>query len=183
MLSDLTESLHRELRFKGASNGDFGPLHKRAAAVKGLSGNFRLDALATRLMSFQAATDEIEGIVSLAANKPSRDWVDRDVDAARIELAALAQQFLRAEGFGHLKGRADGRVTFVVYLSDPEFPAPTSPEIELDAAERREADALASKLAKLVGHEGAAKNVALGALAKLGLQLSMSPGAAERAEA
>lgn len=176
MLHDLIGTLHRELRFNGADSGDFGPLHRRAAAVKGLSGNFRLDALATRLTSFEGTIEEIEGIVSLAANKPSRDWVDRDVDAARIELAALAQQFLRAEGFGHLKGRTDGHVTMVVYMSDPSFPAPSATEIQLDSAEREQADALASKLAKLLGQEGASPNVALGALAKAGLSLSYSNG-------
>lgn len=182
MLEDLINTLYRELRFKGAASGEFGPLQRRAGAVKGLTGNFRLDALATRLAAFDGTIEDVEGIASLAANKPPRDWVDRDVDAARIELAALAQQFLRAEGFGHLKGRADGRVTMVVYLSDPDFPAPAAPEIELDPAERRQADLLALKLAKILGQEGAATNVALGALAKLGLQLSSPVDLREAAE-
>lgn len=169
MLRALEQTLLAELRFKG--KGDFRPLHRRAATVRGLSGNFRLDALATRLMTYEGAIEEIEGLGSLAANKPSRDWVDRDVDAARIELAALAQQFLRAEGFGHLKGRADGRVTMVVYMSDPSYPAPATPEIELDPAEDLQATKLANKIAAIVEKEGAAQNIALGALAKLGLSL------------
>ena len=147
-------------------------MHRRAANVRGLSGNFRLDALATRLSTFEGGLEEIEGIASLAANKPSRDWVDRDVDAAKIELAALAQQFLRAEGFGHLKDRTDGRVTMVVYMSDPSYPEPVTSEIQLDPAERQRAEELYLKLAALVGREGAADNVALGALAKLGLSLT-----------
>lgn len=183
MLSDLINTLYRELRFKGAASTNFGSLQRRAAAVKGLSGNFRLDALATRLEAFDGTIEEIEGIASLAANKPARDWVDRDVDAARIELAALAQQFLRAEGLGHLKGRADGRVTMVVYVSDPDYPAPAAPEIELDPAEHRQADQLASKIARILGQEGAPTNVALGALAKLGLQLSAPEDIHEPAEA
>jgi hypothetical protein len=172
MLADLAKTLMTELRFKGAATKDYGPLHRRAANVRGLSGNFRLDALATRLSTFEGSLEEIEGIASLAANKPSRDWVDRDVDAAKIELAALAQQFLRAEGFGHLKGRTDGRVTMVVYMSDPSYPEPVTSEIQLDPAERQKAEELYLKLAALVGREGAADNVALGALAKLGLSLN-----------
>ena len=172
MLADLAKTLMTELRFKGAAARDYGPLHRRAANVRGLSGNFRLDALATRLSTFEGGLEEIEGIASLAANKPSRDWVDRDVDAAKIELAALAQQFLRAEGFGHLKDRTDGRVTMVVYMSDPSYPEPVTSEIQLDPAERQRAEELYLKLAALVGREGAADNVALGALAKLGLSLT-----------
>lgn len=173
MLADLAATLMKELRFRGAATGDYGPLHRRAANVPGLTGNYRLDALATRLSTFGGDLEEIEGIASLAANKPSRDWVDRDVDAARIELAALSQQFLRAEGFGHLKGRTDERVTMVVYVSDPSYPEPITSEIELDPAERQGADALCLKLAALLKNEGVASNVALGAVAKLGLSLNM----------
>ncbi len=172
MLESLAETLLAELRFKGAEAGEYGPLNRRAANVRGLSGNFRLDALATRLSTFEGKLEEIEGVASLAANKPSRDWVDRDIDAAKMELAALAQEFLRAEGFAHLKGRTNERVTMVVYMSDPSYPAPISSEIQLDSLERREAEELSKKLAELISKEGAAGNVALGALAKLGLSLN-----------
>lgn len=172
MLEELAHTLMGEVRFKSAATGDYGPLHRRAANVRGLSGNFRLDALATRLSTYGGRLDEIEGIASLAANKPARDWVDRDVDAAKIELAALAQQFLRAEGFGHLKGRTDGHVTMVVYMSDPSYPAPISSEVQLDPSERKRANELCEKLAALLVQEGATDNVAIGALARLGLSLS-----------
>lgn len=173
MLRDLAKTLFAELRFKEAKSGDYGPMQRRAVAVKGLTGNFRLDALATRLSSFQGKIDEIEGLASLAANKPPRDWVDRDVDAARIELAALAQQFLRAEGLGHLKGRVDGQVTMVVYLSDPDFPAPAAPEVILNVVERGQAQDLSLKLIDILSGGGIAANVAMGALAKAGLALAM----------
>lgn len=172
MLQAMAQTLMAELRFKGAASGDYGPLQRRAANVRGLTGNFRLDALATRLSTFESNLEEIEGLASLAANRPCRDWVDRDVDAARIELAALAQQFLKAEGFGHLKGRGDGRVTMVVYMSDPAYPEPVASEIELDAAERKAADELSAKLAAVITKVGVADHVALGALAKLGLTLA-----------
>jgi len=93
MLEALLATLIRELRHKDGLED----LHHRARNVQGLSGNFRLDALAARLQALDGSIEDIEGLGSLAASKPSRDWVDRDVDAARIELAALAQQFLRAE--------------------------------------------------------------------------------------
>lgn len=185
MLQAMATTLMTEVRFKGAASGDYGPLQRRAENVRGLTGNFRLDALAARLTSFEGRLDEIEGLAGLAANRPCRDWVDRDVDAARIELAALAQQFLRAEGFGHLKGRGDGRVTLVVYMSDPAYPEPIAREVELDALERKAAEELSAKLAAVISKAGAADHVALGALAKLGLALAphtpaASPAAAEQ---
>ena len=172
MLQSMAATLMKELRFKGAASGDYGPLKRRAENVRGLTGNFRLDALATRLTTFEGRLEEVEGLAGLAANRPCRDWVDRDVDAARIELAALAQQFLKAEGFGHLKGRGDGRLTLVVYMSDPAYPEPIASEVELDAFERKAAEELSAKLAAVISKAGAADHVALGALAKLGLTLA-----------
>ena len=57
-------------------------------------------------------------------------------------------------------------------MSDPSYPEPVTSEIQLDPAERQRAEELYLKLAALVGREGAADNVALGALAKLGLSLT-----------
>lgn len=171
MLTDLATTMLEELRFRPVK-GAYAQLHARAENVRGLSGNFRLDALATRLASFEGDLSEVEGIASLAANKPPRDWVDRDIDAAKVELAALAQQFLRSEGLAHLQGRADGRVTMTVYLSDPSFPAPAAPHFELDVQEREEARRLASKIEALLNQEGATSHIALGAIAHLGLSLA-----------
>lgn len=174
MLRDLAATLFTELRFKIPDSGSYADLHRRAATVRGLSGNFRLDALATRLSTYEGELADIEGISSLAANKPSRDWVDRDIDAAKVELAALSQQFLRAEGLAHLKGRADGRVTMTVYISDPSYPAPVAPHIELDAHERSDAEQLAKRIEALIGDSGVSPNVALGVVAQLGLRFAGS---------
>lgn len=176
MLRDLAATLFAELRFKIPASGSYTQLHARAATVRGLSGNFRLDALATRLATFEGELSDIEGISSLAANKPSRDWVDRDIDAAKVELAALSQQFLRAEGLAHLKGRTDGRVTMSVYISDPSYPAPAAPHIELNTQERSDAEQLAKHIEAMIDKYGASPNVALGAVAQLGLRFA---GAAE----
>lgn len=172
MLTDLASTLFAELRFSSPLDGSYAKLHTRAENVRGLSGNFRLDALATRLASFDGELSEVEGIASLAANKPPRDWVDRDIDAAKVELAALAQQFLRSEGLAHLKGRADGRVTMTVYVSDPSYPLPAAPHFELDTQEREAARMLAAKIDALIVGEGASSQIALGALAQLGLALA-----------
>jgi hypothetical protein len=171
MLRDLEDALKRELRIKGDGELPLERLRRRATNVQGLTGNFRLDALATRLSSYMGRIEEVEGLASLAANRPPRDWVDRDVDAARVELAALAQQFLKAEGFGHLKNRADGRVGMAVYISDPAYPEPQAHEIDLSAGDRVIADALADRLLGLMRAEGTTREIAIAAIAHLGLVL------------
>jgi hypothetical protein len=171
MLRDLAETLLRELRYQEASGNGYDKLHARCETVRGLSGNFRLDALATRLATFTGEIVEIEGVASLAANKPARDWVDRDIDAAKIELAALSQQFLRAEGLAHLKGRGDRRTTMAVYISDPKFPSPASPSVELSEEEREGADLLAASIEEFIRKSKAPPNIAFGAIARLGLSI------------
>jgi hypothetical protein len=172
MLRELESALKRELRIRGEGELPLKPLRRRSENVQGLTGNFRLDALATRLSTYAGRLEEVEGLASLAANKPPRDWVDRDVDAARVELAALAQQFLKAEGLGHLKGRADGRVGLAVYISDPAYPEPQAHEIDLSEADRRRAEELASRIRALMAADGTSRDIAIAAIASLGLALN-----------
>ncbi|NJC41045.1 hypothetical protein GGQ87_001303 [Brevundimonas alba] len=180
MLAGLETILLRELRVKGDPDS-LAKLRRRALDVKGLTGNFRLDALATRLSTFEGDIADMEGFAVLAANKPTRDWVDRDLDAASVELAALADQFLKAEIFQRLKGREGGRVAMAVYISDPDYPEPQSHEIQVSAAERETADALALRINDLLRAEGVSPDVALAAVASLGLILSTAPEAARDA--
>jgi len=171
MLSSLKASLFTEVRVEDEALA-LDTLHARAVAVKGLTGNFRLDALATRLSTFEGRIDEVEGLASLAANKPPREWVDRDVDAARVELAALSQQFLKAEIVQHLKGRDGGRLAMAVYISDPRFPEPRAREIEISTKDRALADELAARMREVLSADNISLDVAFAALASLGLTLS-----------
>ncbi|WP_416354992.1 ATP-binding protein [Aureimonas phyllosphaerae] len=170
MFTSLLDMLIDELR-AGRPDTDWSRLQSRARTVIGLTGNYRLDAFATRLSTFDGSIEMLEGLASLAANKPPRDWVDRDVDAARVELAALSQEFLRAEGFAHIKGREDGRVRMALFISDPGRPALVTPEFSVDDLDRQRARQLAAKLHKLIGDE-VTRDVALAAVAELGAILN-----------
>ena len=64
------------------------------------------------------------------------------------------------------------KMTFVIYASDPKVHAPISPEIELDSDEYIRATNLADRLKEIISKEGVSPNIALGALAKLGLALT-----------
>ncbi|MEW6020133.1 MAG: ATP-binding protein, partial [Pseudomonadota bacterium] len=172
MLRALEAVLLGELRVRAEGDAPYAALHRRAEGVRGLTGNYRLDALATRLAQYGGRTDDIEGLASLAANRPPKDWVDRDVDNARVELAALAQQFLKAELYVHLKDREGGRIALGIYISDPRYPEPRAQEFELSAAERREGEELAARIGAFIAEVKASREVALAALASLGLSLN-----------
>lgn len=174
MLEALQHAMLVELRIEALTPAALNALHVRAEAVKGLTGNYRLDAFATRLATYAGEEEEIEGLASLAANKPPRDWVDRDIDHARVEIAALAQEFVRSEAFAHVKGREDGRVKMAIFISDPNRPSPVKPDFDIGAAEQRRARQLADQLEQLVGDAKVDRNVALAALAELGARLTQA---------
>lgn len=97
---------------------DLESLHQRAENVNKSTGDFRIDALAARLSTFDPTNDaDIAGIASLAANKPIHDWIDLDVDRAIIELGVLFDGFKKAELYTHLKGKPSNRRSFVVMTS------------------------------------------------------------------
>lgn len=172
LLRELEAVLLRELRLGELTEEVRADLQARAAAVRGLTGNYRLDAFATRLQTYGSELEEIEGLASLAANKPPRDWVDRDIDHARVEMAALAQEFVRAEAFAHVKGREDGRVRMAIFISDPSRPSPVRPDFDITSGQQREVRELARQFERLLETAGASRDVALAALAELGARLS-----------
>jgi hypothetical protein len=171
MLREIAATLLQELRIPDATVFDIAELHARAANVKGLTGNYRLDAFATRLTAYNGKDEEIEGIASLATNKPSRDWVDRDIDQAQIEIAALAQEFVKAEGLAHVKGRDDRRHALALYFGDPKRPSPVTPEIEIAIHQQAEVTRIVTALRAVLDRAKISRDVALAALAELGSEL------------
>ncbi|UVC19383.1 ATP-binding protein (plasmid) [Mesorhizobium onobrychidis] len=178
MLGEINTLLMAELK---ASDAGFAVLRERARRIIGLTGNYRLDAFATRLSTYNGELDALEGLASLAANKPPRDWVDRDVDAARVEIAALAQQFLRGEAFAHVGGRRLERFAIAVYMSDPSRAALVAPEINLDGAALRRARSLAMTLHSTLGDD-VPRDVAIAAAAELMAVLAENRDEADPAE-
>jgi hypothetical protein len=95
-------------------------LSQRAGAVAGVSGDFRLDAFATRLKTASDSVEWLESIGGLAANKPVRDWIDNDIDRALFELADLCTRFRRVEGVAQTIGKRDelGALALIVDTQD-----------------------------------------------------------------
>ncbi len=177
MLDGVRSSMLGELRASDADPEQLGELQERARTVIALTGNYRLDAFATRLSTFDGSAEAIEGLASLAANKPTRDWIDRDVDAAQIELAALAQELLRAEGLAHVKGRRGKRVRIAVFISEPGSPALVTQEVSVSDRERVVARQLAEEMRSKLQLANVPRSVVLAALAE-----TMSGFASEETE-
>lgn len=178
MLSELRTLLETELRCKGNPAG-YKQLASRAKNVIGLSGDYRLDAFATRLKGFTGKDEEVESIASLAANKPPKDWVDRDLDAARVEVASLAERFKKSEAFGRVKGRPDNRhsVAFVLGLAGSH--ETVADEFEVSQDDRKSIEKVVKDIKGAISKTDLDKNVLLAALAQVGVDIVASKKSAK----
>lgn len=172
LLRRLEAAMLRELRVRKQGDEALAELRLRATTVKNLNGNLRFDAFATRLAGYTGQEDEIEGIVSLAASKSARDWSDRDIDNAMVEIAMLAREFIKAESLAHLKGRSDQRLSMAIFISDPDRPSPVTPDFDISVSQKQQMEQLVEKLAMVIEGVGADRNLALAAVAELGARLA-----------
>ena len=168
MLHRLRDAMLSELEVPNVSPQSLAELRDHAENIRQLAGDFRLEAFVGRLSQFDGSDQSFEGIASLAANKPPRDWVDTDLDQAAIELADLSQKFLRAEIFARVKGRPNKRHALAVVVGMGGRPTSASGEFAITDLERGEVEALIEKVDEVLGHSGERqRNIILATLAEL----------------
>lgn len=176
MLQRLRDIMLTELRVPNVSPKALAELRARADNIKQLAGDFRLDAFIGRLSQFDGTDERFEGIASLAANKPPRDWADPDLDHAAVELADMAQKFLRAETFARVKGRPDKRHAMAVVIGLDGSPTPLLEEFDIADSDRVAVNDLVERVATALDlANNGNRNVILAALAELSTRYMRSP--------
>lgn len=156
-----------------APMGRWDRLQARAQAVSGVTGDLRQDAFATRLAKHDGSKTSIEGILSLAANKPPRDWNDRDIDHALLEITQAALRFRQTEAFVSVKGRSPTSEAFAVVIGAGAQTRTISRSFSISDSHREEVEMMAERLAKTLRGEGYSTDVLLAALAKAGMRLTV----------
>ena len=168
MLHRLRDTMLAELQVPNTSPQSLAELRDRAENVRQVAGDFKLEAFISRLSQFNDSDACFEGIASLAASKPPRHWIDPDLDQTTVELADMAQKFLRAETYARVKGRPDKRHAMAVVVGMDGRPTPVHDEFTITDLERVEVDALIRKVDEALNCSGEKRrNVILAALAEL----------------
>ncbi len=171
MLHRLNDLMLAELQVPNASSQALGELRARAKNIKEIGGDFRLNAFVSRLASFNGIEVDTEGIASLAANKPPRDWTDSDLDRATLELADLSQKFIRAENFARVKGRSDKRHAIALVIGVNGRPTPIHTEFEVTDNDIESIEQIVEQVKDVLGSDNLDKpNLILAALAELSSQ-------------
>ena len=168
MLHRLRETLLSELQVPNASGPMLAELRARADNVRELSGDHRMEAFVMRLAQFFGTDADMASMASMIANKPSQNWVDADIDRATVELADVAQRFMRLESFAHVKGRYDNRHSMAVTVGMSGQPTTVHDEFEVSSMERPVVQHLASEIERALQSAGEERrNVILAALAEV----------------
>ena len=168
MLQRLRDLMLVELQVPNVSSQSLAELRERAENISQLAGDFRLDAFVGRLSQYDGSDECFEGIASLAANKPPRDWVDPDLDQAAIELADMAQKFLRAETYARVKGRPDKRQAMAVVIGINGRPAPLLQEFDIADSDRAAVNNLIERVDSILDEaDTSRRSIILAALAEL----------------
>ena len=171
MLSRMRETLLAELEVPNASPSMLAELRARAANIRELGGDHRLEAFIVRLAQFKGSDEDMEGLASMAVNKPPRDWVDPDVDRVAVELAELAQGFIRAEAFARVKGRQDKRHAMAVVVGMGGTPKLVHDEFEITNLDQPAVKTLIERVNAILRENGQERRqVILAALAELSAQ-------------
>jgi hypothetical protein len=157
-----------ELQVPNVAPRSLAELRERAENIRDLAGDFRLEAFVGRVALFVGSDADIEGISTLATDKPSRDWVDPDLDRAAIEISDLSQKFLRAETFARVKGRPQKREALAVFVGRSGSPTPISEEFAVSESDRGAIEELIVQvMAALETADTTRRSVILGALSEI----------------
>jgi hypothetical protein len=151
--------------------GSVSELNERAGNVVGITGDFRLDAFATRLAHYRSSDLDLEALMSLAVNKPSRDWTDQDIEAAIMQLGVWSMSFRQAETLAPIRDRAATRHALAVVFGPADARKTFSRIIEVSAGERKIVTVLAREILASRKKAHTNKQVLLAALAEAGAAL------------
>lgn len=152
-------------------------LQARAEVLAGVTGDLRQDAFAARLAKHDGSRESIEGILSLAANKPPRDWNDRDIDSALLDIAQASLRFRQAEAFVSVRGRKPTSEAFAVVIGAGSDTKIVSRSFSIPDRHRKAVESLADELATKLKSEGLGTDVLLAILAKAGMRLTVEDDA------
>lgn len=167
MLNRLSNVLLSELQVPNDAPQSLQELRARADNIKKASGEYRNEAFTNRLAAYDGSTTAIEGIGSLAANKPPRDWVDVDMDQALIEIASLSEKFIHTETYARVQGRQKKRHAMAVIVAKDGHQKPIQASFQITDSDRPKIDALIERLKASVSQDNNNQAIILAALAEL----------------
>ena len=181
MLNRLRDVLLAELRVPNTSPSMLTELRARAENIRKLGRDHRLEAFIVRLARFDGKDVEIEDLAGMAVNKPTRNWVDSDIDGAALKLAEMARRFNHAEAFARVKGRRDKRRSTAVVVDIAGHEKLFHDEFDVTDLDQTDVSQLIDRVDRTLDESGEERrNVILAVLAQLISQYLDPEGASKQ---
>jgi hypothetical protein len=184
LMDDIKTNVFNAIGINSRSEDSLELLKKRCAVVIGTSGDFRLDAFARRLNMADSSNKWVEGIASLATNKPPRDWTDADIDKANIELFELAKRFRRIELYAQAKRKQPGALSLAMFIENGASVAEYTKSVYLNGSSHKYNEKIVKKVRDFIEETCDDSNVRAVVIAELLKDLMdlQAPAEAEPAE-
>jgi hypothetical protein len=170
MLHSVGILLTSELDIPLATPAQLKKLRERAKNIKGVAGDFKIDAFASRISIFSESYDDIAGIISLANSKPPQDWIDLDIENGKKEIIRLCTEFKKAELYTKVKNRPASRQAIAFISGIGEKSETITGEFDLLLEKKEDVEKLKIKIIQLIKKEDDIP-LTLTALAEISIEL------------
>lgn len=175
MLETLSTRMLSNFRIPNLGHGkgkeSFKRLRDRAALVRGVTGDLRIDSFAMRLETFTGDLTEMESIAGFSINKPIRDWVDNDVDRALFAITELTEQFLKSEAYVRVKGRKPLAESLAVIVGSSSGPEVLEYSWNANEVDNQAVDGLSAEIRKALNNAALDKTNSLTSLVRVASEL------------
>lgn len=144
-----------ELGISSASNSSLREINNRALEVKGMSGNNKIESFVLQLSKVTQDINDFEKLAWIILSKPTKNWIDQDIDRLFIETINLCREFKNIETMAALKDRREASFAFaLVQHSKGQASKNKTKVFELTENELKEATEISKKLRKIKINNG-----------------------------
>lgn len=165
MLRSVEKSLFQALDH----DGNVSNLKSRTQSVKGIMGDYQLEAFALRLETYDGS-ESVEGLISLAVGKRTSDCLDREIDTAILQLGRWSHQFRTIEALASVRGRSSTRKAIAVVFGAGQGHS-ASDSFDVAESDIPVIDKLANELMTSLRAQKVKREILLAALAEAGTRL------------
>jgi hypothetical protein len=165
---ELKQSVYSALGYNLTEDINTKLLAERAERIKGISGDFSLEAFIRALIDAKDDPNWIIKLASLAAEKPVANWFDLDFDRAKYEMYSLVSRFKRVEN--HVLNNAVGKGIYsisAVTSLEEQGPKEVNSSVQLEGNQISKVNEIARKIDDLLQNSHADEEIKLAVMSTL----------------
>ena len=150
VISEFKSHLFRELGLSNDDSTAFAELAQRAENVRKMSGDNRMETFITNLLILNPEPVCFERLAGMLLNKPSKNWIDNDVERLFVEATNYCRHFNTLETMTHIKRRDDYKQAVSVVIQVSSSSDLKQMNMEISDGDKQAAISLSNQLKSLM---------------------------------